>query len=117
MCCEAGAARLSAMRTRRRRPTPIPRSAFARFCFPPEVIALAVRWYLRFGLSYRATNDVRTRQRFCESCGAVHGGSLSGFDVRHRGMTHNGSGAHRGCLGDELAAVVPGVDLARRMLT
>src|SRR5947209_17324219 len=28
-------------------------SAFAGFRFPPEVITLAVRWYLRFGLSYR----------------------------------------------------------------
>jgi hypothetical protein len=29
------------------------RSAFAGYRFPPEVITLAVRWYLRFGLSYR----------------------------------------------------------------
>jgi hypothetical protein len=28
-------------------------SAFAGFRFPPDVIVLAVRWYLRFGLSYR----------------------------------------------------------------
>jgi transposase, IS6 family len=28
-------------------------SAFAGFGFPAEVITLAVRWYLRFGLSYR----------------------------------------------------------------
>ena len=28
-------------------------SAFTGFRFPPEVILLAVRWYLRFGLSYR----------------------------------------------------------------
>ena len=31
----------------------VPRSAFTGFRFPPEVILLAVRWYLRFGLSYR----------------------------------------------------------------
>ncbi|MEV0563691.1 IS6 family transposase [Dactylosporangium sp. NPDC050588] len=30
-----------------------PGSAFAGFRFPPEVIVVAVRWYLRFGLSYR----------------------------------------------------------------
>ncbi|MEV0566861.1 DDE-type integrase/transposase/recombinase [Dactylosporangium sp. NPDC050588] len=30
-----------------------PKSAFAGFRFPPEVIAVAVRWYLRFNLSYR----------------------------------------------------------------
>jgi transposase-like protein len=28
------------------------RSAFAGFRFPPDVIVLAVRWHLRFGLSY-----------------------------------------------------------------
>jgi len=39
------------MRTRRPRPAPAPRSAFAGFRFPPDVIVLAVRWYLRFGLS------------------------------------------------------------------
>jgi len=30
-----------------------PRSVFTGFRFPPEVIVVAVRWYLRFGLSYR----------------------------------------------------------------
>jgi IS6 family transposase len=30
-----------------------PSSAFAGFRFPPEIIVLAVRWYLRYGLSYR----------------------------------------------------------------
>jgi transposase-like protein len=29
-----------------------PRSTFAGFRFPSDVIVLAVRWYLRFGLSY-----------------------------------------------------------------
>jgi transposase-like protein len=40
------------MSTRRTRPS-LARSAFAGFCFPPEVIVLSVRWYLRFALSYR----------------------------------------------------------------
>jgi transposase-like protein len=31
----------------------VPSSAFRGFRFPPEVIVLAVRWYMRFGLSYR----------------------------------------------------------------
>ena len=34
------------------------RSAFAGFCFPPDVIVLAVRWYLRFGLSYRDVEEL-----------------------------------------------------------
>src|SRR4029453_5230791 len=46
------------MRTRRPRPAPVPRAAFAGFRFPPEVIVVAVRWYLRFGLSYRAVEDL-----------------------------------------------------------
>jgi transposase-like protein len=46
------------MRTRRRRPAPIARSAFAGFRFPPDVIVLAVRWYLRFGLSYRDVEEL-----------------------------------------------------------
>ncbi len=32
--------------------------SFARFRFPPEVILLAVRWYLRFGLSYRDLEEL-----------------------------------------------------------
>ena len=32
--------------------------AFAGFQFPPEVILLAVRWYLRYGLSYRDLEEV-----------------------------------------------------------
>jgi transposase-like protein len=34
-----------------------PQSAFARFRFPPDVIVVAVRWYLRFGLSYRDVEE------------------------------------------------------------
>ena len=33
-------------------------SAFTGFRFPPEVIVLAVRWYLRFGLSYRHLEEL-----------------------------------------------------------
>jgi transposase-like protein len=36
----------------------VPNSAFAGFRFPPEVISLAVRWYLRFGLSYRDVEEL-----------------------------------------------------------
>jgi hypothetical protein len=38
--------------------SPAPRSAFAGYRFPPEVITLAVRWYLRFGLSYRDAEEL-----------------------------------------------------------
>src|ERR1700693_1881958 len=33
-------------------------SVFAGFWFPPEVISLAVRWYLRYGLSYRDVEEL-----------------------------------------------------------
>jgi transposase-like protein len=44
------------------RPAPVPQSAFAGFRFPPDVIVLAVRWYLRFGLSYRDVEELLTEQ-------------------------------------------------------
>jgi IS6 family transposase len=51
------------MRTRRPRPTPATRSAFAGFRFPPDVILLAVRWYLRFGVSYRDVEELLAERR------------------------------------------------------
>jgi len=45
------------MRHRRSRP-PADTGAFAGFRFPPEVIVLAVRWYLRYGLSYRDLEEL-----------------------------------------------------------
>jgi transposase, IS6 family len=46
------------MRTRYPCPAPVARSAVAGCCFPPDVIVLAVRWYLRFGLSYRDVEEL-----------------------------------------------------------
>ena len=40
------------------RPIQEPSSAFAGFRFPPEVILIAVRWYLRYGLSYRDLEEL-----------------------------------------------------------
>jgi hypothetical protein len=34
------------------------RSGFAGFRFPPDVILLAVRWYLRYGLSYQDLEEL-----------------------------------------------------------
>ena len=39
-----------------------PRSAFAGFRFPSDVMVLAVRWYLRFGLSYRDVEELLTER-------------------------------------------------------
>jgi transposase-like protein len=46
------------MRTRRPRLALVQRSTFTGFRFPSEVIVLAVRWYLRFGLSYRDIQEL-----------------------------------------------------------
>ncbi len=45
-------------RIRRARPVLPPPSAFTGFRFPQEVILLAVRWYLRYGLSYRDLEEL-----------------------------------------------------------
>src|SRR6185312_7606358 len=40
------------------RRVPPSRSSLAGFRFPPEVIVLAVRWYLQYGLSYRDLEEL-----------------------------------------------------------
>jgi len=58
----ASSSETAGMRVRRPRPAPIARSAFAGFRFPPDVIVLAVRWYLRFGLSHRDVEELLTER-------------------------------------------------------
>ena len=48
----------SVKRCRRRDQPTEGSSGFAGFRFPPEVIVVAVRWYLRFGLSYRDVEEL-----------------------------------------------------------
>jgi IS6 family transposase len=65
-CCVDGshATGEGAVVNRRRRSVPsLDLSAFAGFRFPPEVIMLAVRWYLRFGLSYRDLEELLAERR------------------------------------------------------
>ena len=50
------------MTARRTRSAPVPRSAFAGFRFPSDVIVVAVRWYLRYGLSYRDVEELLTER-------------------------------------------------------
>ena len=59
-CVEAGRAgsdTVGMKRRRRRAPVMLP-SGFAGFRFPAEIIMLAVRWYLRYGLSYRDVEEL-----------------------------------------------------------
>ncbi len=46
------------MSHQRNQSPPEDRSAFVGYRFPPDVIMLAVRWYLRFGLSYRDVEEL-----------------------------------------------------------
>src|SRR5829696_2024239 len=88
--------------TRPSRPSIPPRSTFTGFRFPPDVIVVAVRWYLRFGLSYRDVEELliergvevdhvtvyRWVQRFTPLLGAGHWD-----DQGHRRRGHHRSGA------------------------
>lgn len=47
---------------RRPRRAPSPQSGFAGFRFPPDMIMVAVRWYLRYGLSYRDVEELLTER-------------------------------------------------------
>ena len=60
LCCVGGSGGEDETRRMRRRRScpPVDLGAFAGFRFPPEVILLAVRWYLRFGLSYRDLEEL-----------------------------------------------------------
>jgi transposase, IS6 family len=46
------------MRRRRSRRVSASRSSFTGFRFPPDVITIAVRWYVRYGLSYRDVEEL-----------------------------------------------------------
>ena len=50
------------------------RSAFAGFRFPLEVIVVAVRWYLRFNLSYRDVDELLVERRIEVDHVTVHRG-------------------------------------------
>jgi hypothetical protein len=60
------------VRRRRVRP-PAPVSEFVGFRFPPEVIVLGVRWYLRFALSYRDVEELLAER----GLGACHDDCVS----------------------------------------
>ena len=49
-------------RATRSNPWSPPRSAFAGFQVPPAVIVVAVRWYLRYGVSYRDVEELLAKR-------------------------------------------------------
>ncbi len=58
MRCRTGARGTLCRVVTRRSSAPLNRSAFAGYRFPVEVITVAVRWYLRYGLSYRDVEEL-----------------------------------------------------------
>ena len=52
-------------------------SAFAGFRFPPDVILLAVRWYLRYNLSYRDLEELLA-ERASKSTTSLCSGGFNG---------------------------------------
>lgn len=59
-------------------------SVFAGFRFPPPVISLAVRWYLRYGLSYRDVEELLAERGITVDHVTIYGG-CSGSPRSHRG--------------------------------
>jgi IS6 family transposase len=57
------------------------------FRFPPEVIMLAVRWYLRFGLSYRDLEELLAERGVDVDRHVVPVGATFHADVDRRGAT------------------------------
>jgi hypothetical protein len=52
-------------------------SVFAGFRFPPEVISVAVRWYLRYGLSYRDVEELLAERGVASAGGQSHSDQLT----------------------------------------
>jgi transposase, IS6 family len=59
------------MRRRSRRVSSLG-SSFAGFRFPPDVIMIAVRWYLRYGLSYRDVEELLAERGITVDHGTVY---------------------------------------------
>ena len=59
---------------RPRPPLDLGGSAFSGFRFPPEVIILAVRWCLRYGLSYRDVEELLAEREGAENASAIVSG-------------------------------------------
>ena len=71
-------------------------SAYAGFRFPPEVIMLAVRWYLRFGLSYGDLEEL-----LAERGVTVNHGTLFRWVQRFTPILINAADPYRYAVGDQ----------------
>jgi transposase, IS6 family len=78
----------------RRRPAPVSPSAFAGFRFPAEVVTVAVRWHLRYGLSYRDVEELLAER-----------GVEVGIEADHSRLKHR-LRAMRGLRTDRTAQVI-----------
>jgi hypothetical protein len=93
------------------------RSAFAGFRFPREVIVLAVRWYLRYGLSYRDVEELLAERtqglgqigeaNRCQRADQMQRGELQ--QCHPTGRPHSGAGGdHRPQAGNEPVNILRG---------
>jgi transposase-like protein len=69
----------------RSRRSPPSGSAFAGFRFPADVIMVAVRWYLRYGLSYRDVEELLAERGVEVDHATIHGGSVALVDCGSAG--------------------------------
>src|SRR5215207_1534195 len=88
------------LRMRRPPPAPVPRSTFSGFHFPPDVIVIAVHWYLRFGRLKARLRPMRGLKQD-HSARLVIAGHASVQNLR-RGHYEPavGRGVRRACCGD-----------------
>jgi hypothetical protein len=72
-----------------------PRSAFAGFRFPPDVIMVAIRWYLRYGLSYRDVEELLAERGIAVDQGRRSGEYRCAVMSRATGVSNRSDGGRR----------------------
>jgi hypothetical protein len=75
-----------------------PRSSFAGFRFPQDVVLIAVRWYLRYGQSYRDVEELLAERSIVVDHVTVHRWGCSG-SPRCWLMRHDPAGTPQGIDG------------------
>ena len=90
---------------RRNHPVPIDRTAFAGYRFPPEVIMLAVRWYLR----WHALRFTRRGFRAANSPGPAPVGPVENSESPGQRVALVGVGNGFGRFGNAAGAVIDAI--------
>ena len=85
--------------------------SFAGYRFPPDVILLAVRWYLRYALSYRYDQELLTERRIDVDHVTIYRWGTVALGHRARLPAAN-SGAGKSALAAEAIGLSPPTDVA-----